>query len=113
MARHVGIGSGVWTKTPLLASSGRVSGWSGGQGLVSAITPREPSLERTFHETRFPGREDGFEGSAELANAPTSVACTALASYLDTVPSTVIFSEKSWKEICGRSGQGIGVLIDV
>ena len=65
-------------ETALVVSSERVSGLARGQGPVSAITPSETPLERTFHETRFPGREDILGDSAELADAPTSVARSAL-----------------------------------
>ena len=67
-------------ETALVVSSERVSGLSRGQGPVSAITPEETSWERTFRETRFPGRGDSYEDPAELADAPTSVAGPALSS---------------------------------
>ena len=67
-------------ETPLVVSSERVSGLSRGQGPVSAITPEETSLERTFSETRFFRPRQFFGESAGLADAPMSVAGPALSS---------------------------------
>ena len=53
----------------------------------------EPSLERTFQETRLPGREDVLEDSAELADAPTSVAGPAFAHLVSEARETVSVSE--------------------
>ena len=80
-------------ETPLVVSSERVSGLSRGQGPVSAITPEETSWERTFRETRFPGRGDSYEDPAELADAPTSVAGPANANGTSEAMETVPVSE--------------------
>ena len=81
--------------TALVVSSERVSGLSRRQGPVSAITPEETSLERTFSETRFPGREDSFEDPAELADAPTSVAGPVFVLGVSEARETIYLSQSA------------------